>query len=145
MRFTPEVMRFTGAHEIGHALMHPGERKHRDRPVSDHVKAGYVKSKSEKEADYFAASYLIPGKLLQSRISDKFGKSDQIIIDDNMAHFLSPNDPQAFLESDISTCAAAIATVERFGGVRSLSLASQFGVSVRAMSIRLQELNMVTF
>ena len=56
MRFSYPVSRFTGAHEIGHYMMHPSEVMHRDRPVFDiHDRA---RPPQEQEADYFAACFL---------------------------------------------------------------------------------------
>lgn len=47
---SPQVMRFTGGHEIGHFCLHPDQVLHRDRPLSGSdvpfLKAFYVRGRS---------------------------------------------------------------------------------------------------
>ena len=60
-KFRKEYRRFTLAHEIGHAVLHPAVRHHRDRPLTGGERANRVtRADEEQEADLFAAELLMP-------------------------------------------------------------------------------------
>lgn len=143
MKFPPRVWRFTGAHELGHWLLHPNKVvMHRDRPILDLSAKRTVREVEEKEADYFAACYLMPPKLVCAKVRQTFGLKLPIRIDDDIAYWLDPNEPDELsrprVDSDVRelTLAGAIS----FQGRHFKSLAEQFHVSQRAMAIRLKEL-----
>ncbi len=142
----PEVMRFTGAHEIGHWLLHPREVMHRDRPISSNYLSQEQKPVFEKEADYFAACFLMPRKLLTSYFKDLF-LCDELpfVINETSAFHLEPTDPHSLMEAseDSLERELALARCTSFGGRHFYSLAQIFGVSTSAMAIRLKELNFV--
>ena len=141
-RFSPAVRRFTGAHEIGHWVLHPDERMHRDRPIDGSKVSRNV---MEREADYFASCFLMPRKLLWRVCEQTFGIDLPIKIDENIAFWLCRDEPDALLRpamgSDI--CERALANAEFFNGKHFNSLAKQFRVSTTAMTIRLKELGIV--
>jgi len=62
-------IRFTIAHELGHFYL-PDHRQALLRGISPECNIGFISDKvAEKQADAFAASLLIPGRLLESRIA----------------------------------------------------------------------------
>lgn len=145
-KFGSHVARFTGAHEIGHWILHPDETHHRDRPMKDLAGSAQYRPLMEQEADYFAACFLMPRKLVKNRFEANFGFTSPLVFDDNAAFFLSPDDPDALLraEPDSLDREAAVAGARHYGGRHFTSLAEQFQVSNKAMAIRLKELNLIT-
>lgn len=142
-RFSLETMCFTAAHEIGHWLLHPGEVMHRDRPIKG-LEAGFDhrRPEYEKEADYFAACFLMPEKLVRRTFDRLFGKD--FVVDEAAAFELSPSDFGAFLRPQQNSLSRELilANAQRFNGVRFRSMAEQFGVSPTTMAIRFRELNL---
>lgn len=143
-KFSPEVMRFTGAHEIGHWMMHPGERLHRDRPIKGLEYQASARSLYESEADYFAACFLMPSKLVVRAFELSF-LTKKFVFDDASAFQLSPSDQGGLLwprEGSLDR-ELALATAESYGGLRFNSLAKRFQVSAKTMAIRIKELNLI--
>lgn len=142
-KFRPDIMRFTGAHEIGHWLLHPGAVMHRDRPIKG-LESGLNQKRSamEQEADYFATCFLMPEKLVKRTFMRLFGGN--FIFDDTSAFYLSPDDPEAFLRPRQHSLSRELilATARTFNGLHFRSLAEQFSVSPTTMAIRLRELNL---
>lgn len=80
----PTRQRFSIAHEIGHFVLRhqfqPGEHVHVDRGrfISERgLKSGTGADPKEIEANQFAASLLMPAKLVRSRVS-QFGKGPML-------------------------------------------------------------------
>lgn len=144
-KFPPEVVRFTGAHEIGHWLLHPGEVMHRDRPIKGLAGSAEPRSRVETEADYFAACFLMPGRVVRDALQAKFRQPVPLVIDDAVAFHLRPDNPESLLEADTGGLerAVAVASAVSFNGRHFYSLAQQFRVSVTSMAIRLNELHLV--
>ena len=145
-RFKYAVQHFTGAHEIGHFVLHPdvgGQIEHRDRPIFDLPPSG--RSQIELEADYFAAFFLAPRKLVAQAFSRRFGSTHPLRLDETVAFHLGGNLMHELFISPTGSLkfAAAVAGAQRFGGFPFPSLADHFGISVSAMAIRLQELGLV--
>ncbi|MCS6473769.1 ImmA/IrrE family metallo-endopeptidase [Burkholderia thailandensis] len=141
-RFHQAAIRFTGAHEIGHFLLHPGEVFHRDRPVSnDHAEK---RPPREQEADYFAACFLASEKLVKQEFEPRFGRGP-LHLTDTVAYHLRKERMQELLRAPTGSLefAAAVAGARVFAGKGFMSLAERFGVSIPAMAIRLQELGLV--
>jgi len=138
-QFQPDIMRFTGAHEIGHWILHHDEVMHRDRPINGSKVARELK---EKEADYFAACFLMPAKLLRSKIKQTFGMELPIRVDENIAFWLCPNEPDDLVRPTAGSDARerVFASAKSFRGRHFVSLAEQFRVSPAAMAIRLKEI-----
>ena len=143
-RFPLETVRFTGAHEIGHWLLHADDEiMHRDRPIRG-LEHGRMRSPREREADHFAACFLMPGKLVNAAFEATFGQSP-LTFDDNLAFRLCPSDPDSLLrpyEGGMER-AIALASAEHYGGRHINSLAKRFGVSVTSMAIRIRELGLI--
>lgn len=143
-RFPLGTVRFTAAHEIGHWLLHPGESiLHRDRPITGI--SFERRPEIEREADYFAACFLVPKKQLINSLQQLFQCELPIRIDESAAFQLSPHDPDLLLRLDVDAMqnAIAVATARAFGNRRFDSLAQQYGVSVSTMAIRLNELGLI--
>lgn len=62
-KFPPETMRFTGAHELGHWQLHPGQIMLRERPIKGVGLSELTRSGLEREADYFATFTRTAGSL----------------------------------------------------------------------------------
>ena len=94
------------------------------------------------EADYFAASMLMPQKLVTKALAARFGAVTLSADDEATNFYLSNEGSKGFFESrrDRLSFASAIARAESFAGRRFASLADCFRVSVRAMAIRLDDL-----
>jgi hypothetical protein len=142
-QFSPEVMRFTAAHELGHTVLHPGMSAHRDRPV-DGTRSLRGKDPAEADADYFAACLLMPEKLVMDEFAARF-LTRKFVLNDDVAIALG----YPTLSAAQNDCRAqgglawVLAGAEFFNGHHFLSLAEQFQVSVSPMVIRLQELGLV--
>jgi Zn-dependent peptidase ImmA (M78 family) len=140
-QFASDVRRFTGAHELGHAVLHPmAGAVHRDR-ASDGSALSY--DPVEKEADKFAAYFLMPEKQVVDRFLRVFG----------VTPFALTEETAFALGSDLSDIEKKCGTIkqrclmlagaERYNGRNIVSLAAQFRVSKVAMAIRLEELKLV--
>ena len=143
-RFPIEVQRFTGAHELGHWQLHPGEHMHRDRPAVYSPELSQRRPRIEKEADYFAACYLIPRKLLLREFRNRFSL-EPLIINDTSAFYLCSGDSSSLLYSDPDSlaCELAVASARSFRGQHFTSLAEIFKISPTAMAIRLNQMGLV--
>lgn len=144
-QFGYAAQRFTGAHEVGHYLLHPftGDRvAHRDLPLNGGFSHG--RSPVEREADYFAACYLAPARLLQQAFQVRFGR-EPLHLDDLVAYHLVGARAQQLLRAPTGSLdfAAAVATAQKFDRKMFPALTEQFGMSVSAMAIRLRELRLV--
>lgn len=144
-QFSDEIVRFTGAHEIGHWMLHPGQVMHRDRPIKGLVSEASSRDPQEREADYFAACFLMPYKLVKIALEATFLVKAPFVFDDNSAFWLCPTDPDSLLRADIGSHdrALSLAAAKSYGGRHFDSLASQFRVSVSTMAIRLKELELI--
>jgi Zn-dependent peptidase ImmA (M78 family) len=91
-QFPNETVRFTGAHEIGHWILHEDEMMHRDRPVKGLNGEAFIRPQKEIEADYFAACYLMPERLVLEAFESTFMFRGQFIFDDTAAFWLNPGD-----------------------------------------------------
>lgn len=143
-QFHPTVQRFTAAHELGHAVLHPhAGGSHRDRPREGSARSS---DRTEREADRFATLFLMPRKLVSRRFSSVFNTDVFILTDWTQAalgqeatellhlHARSPNRRELSMY---------LAGATRYGGRVVRSLAEQFDVSTVTMAIRLEELGLV--
>ncbi len=145
-KFDYKIQRFTAAHECGHALMHPelahGELMHRDFPNAN--MQTYKRSAREQEADYFAACYLIPEKILRQEFEARFGKPPLRLSQTVAFHLAGSSSSDLFIEpSGGLRFPMTVATKNSFNGYGFKSLADHFSVSATAMAIRLRELELV--
>lgn len=143
--FPYETRRFTGAHEIGHIVLHPGlNGLHRDRPLSGDN--SMARSEMEREADYFAAYFLAPPKLVRTEFEKRFGKAP-VALTHTVAFHLRGASMHELLNAQTNSLVfpAALASAMQFGGRHFKSIAAEFGMSVKAMALRLQELGLTTY
>lgn len=144
-RFKAETMRFTGAHEIGHWMLHPNEVMHRDRPIHGFADLSMSRDPVEREADYFAACFLVPRRLLTDAFHARFQDRTPLALNDTSAFWLTGNQPELLLGADSGSMsfALAVASARRYEGRPFESLAELFGVSIGTMAIRLRELELI--
>lgn len=135
------VGRFTSAHEIGHALLHPQlTGLHRDRPLTGPAPH---RGRVEFEADKFAVFFLMPRKLVAEQFLRRFLKV--FTLDEETAYALSGK-PSWSVRELLPTrrhISLSLASATQFNGRNFTSLAEYFGVSVKTMAIRLEELGLV--
>ena len=145
--FQNKVMRFTGAHEIGHVVLHKNHdlRMHRDMPIDGSQKSNLPLPPIEKEANYFASCFLMPEKLVIKYLRKLFKMELPFVINENVAFHLNPSDPDALVHAEENSVERemAIAKCTSFNGRSFQSLSDIFGVSVPAMAIRLKELQVI--
>ncbi|MDI5888589.1 cyclodeaminase/cyclohydrolase family protein [Flavobacterium yafengii] len=141
-KYSSEVRNFTAAHELGHALLHNQTVLHRDIPL-DGSNPG-PRSITEKQADKFATFFLMPKRQLLKTFSELFN-TRKLLINDNTAFNLIRGS-ESDLRSKIKNrrdFALKIASADIYAGHPFKSLAQQYNVSVIAMAIRLEELDLV--
>lgn len=140
-RYPVAVRNFTAAHELGHAIMHQQSGLHRDKPIDGST--GGQRDPFEKEADYFAACFLMPEKLVRAVFAERF--PDEVLNHEALRDLLNrKNDKKT--EKQLKTSrglARALAGLDSISGHAVPSLAEYFKVSVEAMAIRLEQLDLV--
>jgi Zn-dependent peptidase ImmA (M78 family) len=145
--FSYEVQRFTAAHEAAHAVMHPwiGDKVlHRDLPS---LGTQARRHEHDREADYFAACYLMPRKLVETEFALRFGSRRPMPLTE--ATLFAMRVPESGVRTVFSAPAGSlqfarlVASAEVWDRMRFKSMAEAFGVSPTAMAIRLEELGLV--
>lgn len=134
---------FTAAHELGHIVLYPPQRAFRERSID--APRDHPQNRVERNVDRFAADFLMPEKLLRNRVMGAFGPVP-IEVNDAVAFWLDPNDPERLLRTnpDSRERAFALARSPRdIAGNHIVPLHEQFKVSVKAMAYRLDELQLV--
>jgi len=139
-----ETWRFTAAHELGNAILHNNVRMHRDRAVDGSGTNTGRRNRVEVEADKFASVFLMPRKLMQTRFKQIYG-CDVFSLDHETAFSLDPSGSLNLNDGNITRrdLARILAKAERFNTRNIISLFEQFRVSVEAMAIRIEELNLI--
>lgn len=142
--FGGKVQLFTGAHEIGHLVLHEDTVMHRDRAF-DGSPLQTPRPPAERQADRFAACFLMPQKLVLQQFEFMFCCTEQLRFSDAIAFHLDPVNPNRLLyaSKDSGERELALARCTRFNNRDLVSLAQQFGVSDSAMAIRIKELELV--
>lgn len=138
---TAYARRFTLAHELGHAVMHPQlSGLHRDR-ASDG--SALARDGSELEADVFASLFLMPEKLVRSYFRGRF-RSERFAFTQEAIIALG-GEAVCATPGDLSLRAASrlLAGAGRFDGRQFLSLREEFQVSRETMAIRIEELDLI--
>ncbi|MDX3915378.1 MAG: cyclodeaminase/cyclohydrolase family protein [Pseudosphingobacterium sp.] len=144
-QFPVQIQSFTAAHELGHAILHKQSILHRDLPI-DGTEQRKKRPLTEKQADRFATFFLMPGKQVIKEFQERF-LTDKFIIDDNTAFNLNQTKPSKLAAEcqDLRGLCRKLTEAESFAGTPFISLAKLFNVSVEALAIRLEELNLVEF
>ena len=141
--YSEEEMRFTGGHELGHLVLHADVTQHRDRPIDLQGERPPL----EREADQFAASYLMPKGWVARSVERRFRcrwYKDRIKVDEDLLWWLDRADQDRFLQSeDDWELEKAIAVCTNVGERAFVSMKDYFRVSVTAMAWRLRELRLV--
>ena len=142
-RFPYNTRRFTAAHELGHMLLHKDMRMHRDRPLDGSGAPG-VRDEIEKQADKFATFFLMPEKLVRQRFK-QFFLCDRFVLTEATLFALDPADSERIQARyrTLRDLARILAGATTYNGKHFRSLADQFKVSVEAMAIRLEELDLI--
>jgi len=138
----PTERLFTLAHELGHVMLgSTGLVVHRDRPLNG---TRIARDVYEREADKFAAAFLMPGRLLRKAFLKRF-LTECFELNDTTAFALRA----AFVDDvhkefpTLRALSCYLASAERYNGGGFPSLASAFKVSPVTMAIRLEELGLV--
>lgn len=144
-RFEKNVQNFTSAHELGHALLHKQTVLHRDRPI-DGLGRRVNRNSTEYQADRFATHFLMPSKLIKSIFKELFLADKFIINEDNAFNLIQDSPSKLRADSkNLRGFALKLASAESFYNQNFKSISKLFGVSVSAMAIRLEELEMLEF
>lgn len=141
-RYPFVVQNFTGAHELGHVILHPHiDTKHREFPKDGPT---VQRDWEEREADWFASEFLMPEKQVRLEFAKRFGHMPFHLTED-MAYALCGSSIDKVMRQcrcprDISRL---LAEATMFNGSPIISLAARFAVSSKAMAIRLNELELI--
>jgi hypothetical protein len=142
----PTVRRFTGAHELGHLMLHKF-RSLRESPLDNGGISRRTNSPEEQEANLFAAELLMPSRLVRKLFLSRFGSAlYRDLLDDGTAFFYSGGGD--FRLSDLRSMslmemAKVIAESEPLWTADSRPFTQIFGVSATAMAIQLMDLGLV--
>ncbi len=137
-------LRFTVAHEVGHAIYDSDIVRLRER-----AGRGPQDKSRERNADRFATELLMPAQPVSEAMSKRFGGAiDGTIPRDDLAHFISSGvhrtiPPTVLARMPQVRRAALFATADNFSGPHFKPLVERFDVSVETMAIRLLELELV--
>jgi formiminotetrahydrofolate cyclodeaminase len=136
--------RFSLAHELAHAILHEKTILHRDKSIDG--PGGSNRSLEERQADKFAAYFLIPETALQLVFEGVF-HIPVFEINEATTLALRAGNPFDFRKrcGSLRGLARAISSAEFFAGKSFNSLATVFDVSNETMAIRLEELKLVSF
>ena len=138
------VRRFTAAHEIGHIILHKPQHLLRERPIKGPRKS--IQDVKEREADSFAALFLMPERLVKKRFEATFGVKLPINITDDIAFWLDPNDAENLLREGLYSMGPKFALAKcstNFSGIPIVPIHKQFKVSIEAMANRIDELGVI--
>jgi len=147
-----EVQRFTLAHELGHAVLHPGVVAHRDPPMyGDEGRQCRTLSPQEKEANRFAAELLMPRRAVRQYFLELFGVRSLVLselTEDFVWHLESSRGRRSSrlgpTDMTVRDLSEVLAHAKHFQDRHfGWSLAERFQVSVLAAAIRLEELGIV--
>lgn len=142
-QLSPEVMNFTAAHELGHALLHEANGLHRDRPL-DGSAGPSTRDATEYEADKFASFFLMPSKQVRKAFKQVFG-TECFLFDEDRVFALTRGTSEELKRQHptLRDRSRLLASSGQFNGRYFPSIAEQFKVSVEAMAIRLEELKLL--
>jgi hypothetical protein len=140
--FPSNVRNYTAAHELGHVVMHEFVAVHRDKPL-DAIRQGV--NPQEREADKFAAYFLMPSKLVRTAFEAVFGVGPFVLNEETRFALGGsiPGHANNWHPKNLRELSSALSVADRFNGQTFVSLVNQFRVSKTAMAIRLEELGLV--
>lgn len=143
--FEKNTQNFTAAHELGHAILHKQTVMHRDRPIDGSSRSG-GRSLEEIQADKFATNFLMPTKMVKEIFAELFLTDKFVINEDNAFNLIKDSPSKLRAEcKNLRGLSLKLAAAERFNNESFNSIAKLFDVSITAMAIRLEELNLIDF
>lgn len=143
--YSPNVVNFTTAHELGHALLHDQVELHRDIPL-DGSDVLQNQSITERQASKFAAYFLMPSKIVVQLFYDIF-QTKRFQLNELTSFKLGYSSPQDLRKNirNKRELSRFIAKCDYYDSRSFNSLSKTFKVSIEAMAIRLEELNLIKF
>ena len=140
----PRTKLFTLAHEVGHLLMHPGPHHHRELPMHGLTEPRDPADPKERQANQFAACFLVPEKQLRLAFLACFNEKS-LKLTDTVAWELLGASYASLLNSPYPSPSfeRVVAQAQRFGGRHFGALHDLFRVSPTTMAIRLRETGLV--
>ena len=143
--FATEVQKFTAAHELGHVFLHKQSILHRDIPA-DCLGKRKTRDKVELDADRFATYFLMPKKWIKAEFIKRFFYNRFEINEESSFKFGGKTSTDIKYEcKDLRELSRKLAKTHFYDNSNFISLAELFKVSVEAMAIRLEELNLVRY
>ena len=144
-KFSVSVQRFTAAHELAHALFHENETMHRDLPA-DYSQTDNRKPFTEKVADKGATFLLMPSNYVLREFTARFGPPPFIINEFSVFNLNQGNvtDFRRRIKNS-KDLARELVSCTSYGHEHFDSLKSFFNVSIQAIAIRLEELNLIKY
>ncbi|KAA9349031.1 cyclodeaminase/cyclohydrolase family protein [Larkinella humicola] len=142
--YKPDVIKFTTAHELGHALLHDKIELHRDLPLDGSDIERY-RPIEEIQADKFAAVFLMPKKIVVQLFYERF-QIKRFTINENTARLLDSTAHE--LRKKVKNKRDLSRMIAKCGYYNSRpfdSLSKIFQVSIEAMAIRLEELELIEY
>ena len=144
-KFSSTIQNFTLAHELGHAFLHKQTGLHRDRAI-DGSNVSAPKDAIELQADKFASYFLMPRKQIVRSFQELFSMNYFSLNEDNVFALNGGSLSTFRLKCrNLRDLSRAIASAESFYGTRFQSMAEVFNVSIEAMAIRLEELDLIEY
>lgn len=143
-QFPLSEQRFTGAHELGHAILHEmQDAVHRDRPF-DGVSRSRIPQ--EKEADRFATHFLMPEKQVKIKFNQIFGNTPFVVSEATAFALkgLSLSDFEAAYPTK-RKLSMLLAGSTQYDGRPFVPLNEQFKVSKTAMARALEDLGLINY
>ncbi|MEN9909647.1 MAG: hypothetical protein RLZZ540_2796 [Bacteroidota bacterium] len=144
-KFPEATQRFTGAHELAHALFHDQKLQHRDLPL-ENSNIHQIRPFEEKVADKGATYFLMPKKDIIKQFILRFGISSFSINEETSFNLIRGSISDLKREcKNIREFSRKLSSVESYNGHRFESLSQRFNVSVEAMAIRLEQLDLLRY
>lgn len=136
------VRNFTAAHELGHALLHPGMELHRDKPLD---RARNSREQHEYEADKFATFFLMPRKLVAQTFEEIYGPAPFKLTESSSFALSRSLEAGKKNFSSLRDLSLLLSSTGTYNGLQFVPLHQRFQVSSLAMAIRLEELKLIEF
>ena len=133
--------RFTGAHEVGHWLLHPDKVMFRDAPMKGLTSSSAEPKPLERQANYFAGCYLVPDAFIFQALKQRFPLTEKgkVILNDVTAGIFDEPDSEVFRSKSREELAFMIAAKNG----RFPKLGDVFDVSTSTIAYRLLEVEAV--
>jgi len=146
-KYRPSIQRFTLAHELGHAILHHKTMAtlHRDKALEFRIE-DKKRIPIEAQADKFAAFFLMPKLEMKKQFMTRF-YLDNLKIEENVAFQILGKSLGELKKKHKKKreLSRLFASTTFFAGNSFVSLSEHFKVSVEAMAIRIEELELIDF